>query len=65
MLILNTFPSGIYDGVGDCQCNWGANHALTAVAYAPDSFVIKNSWGNTWGKNTYLIKYICITIKDI
>ena len=43
--------SGLYDGVGDCQCNWSPNHALTAVAYGTDFFVIKNSWGRTWGKN--------------
>jgi len=49
-----SYRSGIYDGVGDCQCNWSPNHALTAVAYAPDSFVIKNSWGKSWGDGGYV-----------
>ncbi|KAL5266237.1 hypothetical protein ACHWQZ_G003602 [Mnemiopsis leidyi] len=49
-----SYRSGIYDGEGDCQCNWSPNHALTAVAYAPDHFVIKNSWGRTWGDGGYI-----------
>jgi len=50
----HSYTTGIYDGVGDCQCNWSPNHALTAVAYAPDSFVIKNSWGPGWGDKGYI-----------
>lgn len=56
MLSYGTFYNyrdGIYDG-SDCQCNWSPNHALTAVAYAADHFVIKNSWGKTWGDQGYI-----------
>merc|ERR1719471_1721520 len=49
-----SYRSGIYTGDGDCQCNWSPNHALTAVAYAADHFVIKNSWGRSWGDDGYI-----------
>jgi len=52
------YKSGVYD---DQACNRTVNvdHAVTAVGYATtangtDYWLIKNSWGTTWGMNGYL-----------
>jgi len=41
---------GVYDGAKDCKCEFDAvTHALVAVGYSADTFIIKNSWGAAWG----------------
>ncbi|KAL5261516.1 hypothetical protein ACHWQZ_G007282 [Mnemiopsis leidyi] len=41
------YRSGLYDPT---QC-WSGdiNHAVTAVGYQPDRWIIKNCWGTSWG----------------
>ena len=41
------YKSGLYDAA---QC-WDGdiNHAVTAVGYQPDRWIIKNCWGTSWG----------------
>jgi len=35
-------------------CGVALDHAITAVGYTPDYFIVKNSWGTTWGMAGYL-----------
>ncbi|XP_063687732.1 uncharacterized protein LOC134820997 [Bolinopsis microptera] len=37
------------DDMGDTT----ANHAVTAVGYTPNSMIVKNSWGTSWGMGGY------------
>ncbi len=45
-----SYKSGVYDPPG---CNSRPNHAVTVVGFKKDApkpyFVVKNSWGTTWG----------------
>ena len=46
---------GVYDGLKDCSCEFDpTNHALVAVGFTPDTFIIKNSWGPSWGDKGYI-----------
>ncbi len=42
------------------HCGWRPNHAVTAVGYGYDAelgveyFLVKNSFGTTWGENGYV-----------
>jgi hypothetical protein len=49
-----SYSTGVYDGAGDCKAGQYPNHALTGVAYTKDTFVIKNSWSNTWGDKGFI-----------
>lgn len=47
--------SGVYNGLKDCSCEFDpTNHALVAVGFTPDTFIIKNSWGASWGDKGYM-----------
>jgi len=35
-------------------CGVALDHAITAVGYTPEYFIVKNSWGTSWGMNGYL-----------
>jgi len=49
------YKSGVYDGLKDCSCEFDpTNHALTAVGFTQDTFIIKNSWGESWGDKGYM-----------
>jgi len=56
-LPFQTYSSGIIDSAA---CLKGTNHAITAVGYgvrASDNmqyFIVKNSWGSTWGEAGYV-----------
>lgn len=49
------YKSGVYK---DSKCAIGANHAVVAVGYGTeqgqDFFVIRNSWGESWGEKGYM-----------
>lgn len=58
-----TYSSGIYTGP-NCRsssttCPLGINHAVTIVGFGIDNvtqvpyWIVKNSWGTTWGQNGY------------
>jgi C1A family cysteine protease len=32
----------------------GTNHAVLAFGYDADSWLVKNSWGTTWGDNGFI-----------
>ncbi|KAH7636554.1 group 1 mite allergen-like protein [Dermatophagoides farinae] len=41
------YRGGIID---DDTCSMRVNHAVLLVGYTPDSWILKNSWGKTWGE---------------
>lgn len=43
------YRGGIYR---ESRCS-GGGHAVTNVGYAPDYFIMKNSWGRGWGERGY------------
>lgn len=46
------YSHGIYD---DPTCSSDSvNHAMVAVGYTPDYFILQNWWGNKWGENGYM-----------
>ncbi|XP_074274063.1 fruit bromelain-like [Silene latifolia] len=50
------YAGGIYDG----GCGTKLNHAVTVIGYGTDDasgkdyWIIKNSWGETWGENGFM-----------
>jgi C1A family cysteine protease len=41
-------------GIITTGCGTALDHAITAVGYTPDYFIVKNSWGTTWGQEGYV-----------
>jgi C1A family cysteine protease len=48
--VFQLYTSGII-GAG---CGVALDHAITAVGYTPTYFIVKNSWGTSWGQEGYL-----------
>jgi len=50
-------------GIFDTQCGKSLNHAILAVGYADQYYIVKNSWGASWGEKGYIFlvrgKNIC------
>jgi len=44
------YTVGIFQESGRCS---GGGHAVTSVGYAPTYFIMKNSWGKTFGEKGY------------
>jgi len=38
----------------DTSCRGNANHAVTMVGFDSQKFMIKNSWGSSWGSSGYI-----------
>jgi len=48
------YVGGIFDGT---QCSITTNHAVTLVGYlsGPNGYwIVRNSWGSTWGENGFI-----------
>ena len=45
------YKSGVLD---DPKCGRSLNHAVLAVGYGADYFIVKNSWTATWGDKGYI-----------
>ena len=50
-----SYSSGVFSG----ECGTNLNHAVTVVGYGTNDdgtkyWLIKNSWGTTWGENGYM-----------
>jgi len=43
-----------HKGVYDKECGSGAGHAVAAVGYSSDYWIIRNSWGPHWGQGGYV-----------
>ncbi|XP_072965834.1 fruit bromelain-like [Typha angustifolia] len=48
---LQFYSSGIYDG----PCGTNMDHAVTIVGYGRDYWIVKNSWGISWGEEGYIL----------
>ena len=46
------YSHGIYDDP-DCDSD-SVNHAMLAVGYTPEYFILQNWWGEKWGENGYM-----------
>ena len=40
-------------GVLDSRCEGNPNHAVVIIGYDEDSWIVKNSWGSTWGEDGF------------
>jgi len=45
-----TYKSGVFD----ITCGKSLNHAILAVGYADSYYIVKNSWGTSWGVSGYV-----------
>lgn len=45
------YSSGI---ITSDECGTKLDHAITAVGYGPDYYIVRNSWGTGYGDNGYL-----------
>jgi len=41
-------------GIITTGCGTALDHAITAIGYTQDYFIVKNSWGTTWGQEGYV-----------
>jgi len=46
-----SYASGVYDS--DCGSGLKEGHCVAVVGYAPGHWIIRNSWGATWGMEGY------------
>merc|ERR1712039_554975 len=49
----NSFQ-GYTGGVITSGCGTSLDHGVTAVGYTDSYFIVKNSWGSSWGNNGYV-----------
>lgn len=47
------FMSAGRDGKINCLPSTGSNHAVVLVGYTETHWIIKNSWGSSWGNSGY------------
>ena len=45
----DSYQSGVFS-----NCGTQLDHCVTAVGYTQDYWIIRNSWGTTWGEDGYI-----------
>ena len=51
----HAYKSGIFKGEMTCgNTSASLNHAVTAVGYTPEYWIVKNSWGESFGEKGYI-----------
>jgi C1A family cysteine protease len=48
--VFQLYKSGIFTG----SCGTNLDHAVALVGYTSDYYILRNSWGVTWGQNGYM-----------
>jgi C1A family cysteine protease len=49
-----SYKSGVYNAA-DCFAGGQINHAVTAVGYTANAWIVRNSWGTGWGDQGYIL----------
>jgi len=49
--VFQSYSSGIITGT---SCGTNLDHAVLAVGYGSNYFIVKNSWGTRWGESGYV-----------
>jgi C1A family cysteine protease len=49
-----SYKSGVLNDP-DCFAGGRINHAVTAVGYTDNAWIVRNSWGTTWGDSGYVL----------
>lgn len=50
-----SYKSGIFDG-GTGGCGTKLDHGVLVVGYTADYWIVKNSWGSSWGKRFCVLR---------
>jgi len=45
-----SYKSGVFSG----PCGTSLNHAVLTVGFNSAAFIVKNSWGSSWGDNGFI-----------
>ena len=50
------YSSGVFSGCSTYTSSSSINHAVLLIGYTPlGHWIVKNSWGLSWGNNGYII----------
>lgn len=48
---MKSYKSGIFNS---CPETGTVDHTVALVGYTPDYWIVRNSWGTTWGEKGYI-----------
>ena len=50
-MVFQMYTGGVLNSV---SCGHKLDHGVLAVGYTADAFIVKNSWGASWGEEGYV-----------